>query len=330
MLSKVYRSLTTPVSRSLRQQYPSIANNFTDNHHCSNILSKHQSYHLHLRAYTTARSDESMMGRFTLSQIQHMGQDRKPLVSLMYYTGAMTHLPEGAHLCIPNLSAKKEYLQEVKNIIDWKPYDIINLRTAITDFITRDDIQSLCDLIQSRYLSQLSGNQVIHHDESSLSECFNTAFALSFSNLNGVHPEFKVEKMKSETDPGRAIDYFISRTHDGKFTDVVVDTDMHSEKERIHCIEFKNIKINQLKGAKKSWEDQYAISKSIEKQSDEDVLKKPLKYTDNGCNVGQLLQNAIQQAEEYGKHLRYKYPSAQMTIFVVLRVGLSRLIVKKL
>jgi len=266
---------------------------------------------------------------FMLSDLQELATDREPLLSFMYYTGALTHSksanPSSSSLptllTIPNTTAKKEFIEEAIRIRSWRPFDLETARAAIFRLYANDEPLDLCNWIRKHTLSHLTGNDVKTHGESGLTQTFFDAFVYSYE-IDGVKREYKVDKKKREGNlSGEAIDLVMDK---GK---------------KIVCIEFKNIKINQLRCGLKdesipeNWEDQCRISDQIgdEDVDEQKVLELPLRYINTmGSTVEDFLQKGVGQATRYRTVLTTGDPTSSFVIFVVLRVGLKRLIIRKL
>ncbi|RHZ80343.1 hypothetical protein Glove_137g153 [Diversispora epigaea] len=120
--------------------------------------------------------------RFRLTNIRELATDRTPLLSFMFYTGALTHKPGSLkfELQILNHIAKREFITEALKIYDRKEEDLIENSTQA---------------IERQF--------VIYSNEKVLKQAFMDALILSLQT--DVEQEFQVHSQSP--DPyGKAID----------------------------------------------------------------------------------------------------------------------------
>ncbi|CAG8646805.1 2427_t:CDS:2, partial [Diversispora eburnea] len=103
--------------------------------------------------------------RFRLTNIRELATDRTPLLSFMFYTGALTYKPGSLkyELQIPNRIAKREFIAEALKIYDWKEEDLMSVR---------------------------NDNSVKHSNEEALKQAFMDALILTLHA--DIEPEFRV------------------------------------------------------------------------------------------------------------------------------------------
>ncbi|CAG8715357.1 13443_t:CDS:2, partial [Acaulospora colombiana] len=223
--------------------------------------------------------------------------DRTPLLSFMFYTGAITYQPNPSPTSllqhsfrIPNRIAKREFIAEALKIYDWKEEDLIPVRKCLQILEAEHNIEPLCRFIEGTLLKPLKNNSVKHSNEEALKQSSNFG--------------------------GKAID--LVRTSIGK---------------RI-AIEFDNIKIENVKldKTRDNWQEATEVSRSLLEKSEEEILK--LKINDpfrkNQKTVEEALEWKIKtKSREYLEPLQNRQDADLKCMFVILRVGLHRLISRK-
>ena len=210
--------------------------------------------------------------------------------------------------------------EEMLRIKKWTQSDLKTIRESILEMID-ENIKPLCAVIDEYSLSKLKGNNVVHHNESSLVQCFIDAISYSFLNQENIEREYKVNEH--------------SRDHGTRNRAIDVVFKLHP-KTKIG-IEFKNIPIKELKQwindetPSKDWEKQFKQSESLFHYPEDDVLELPLidSHEKGNTTVQKALDNAIEQANSYKKDLSSNF-DGKVIVFVIVRVGLRKLIIRKL
>ncbi|RHZ54542.1 hypothetical protein Glove_426g58 [Diversispora epigaea] len=256
--------------------------------------------------------------RFRLSNIYELATDRIPLLSFMFYTGALTYKPRSPgslkyELQIPNRIAKREFIAEALKIYNWKEEDLISVRRCLQTLEGEDNIEPLCRFIEKTLLEPLKDNSVVHSNEEALKQTFMNAFILTHNA--DIEPEFQVSDFS-----GKAID--------------LVKT---STEERI-AIEFGNIKIGDIdfNDDLRNWQKATQVSLSLLKKSEDEILdlktidfKTSNRNSPNFITIRKLLDNKIKQCNDYLSALKKRDDKKLKSMFIVLRVGLHRLISRR-
>ncbi|CAG8638681.1 2840_t:CDS:2, partial [Diversispora eburnea] len=104
--------------------------------------------------------------RFRLTNIRELATDCTPLLSFMFYTGALIYKPGSLkyELQIPNHIAKKEFIQRHLRFMTGRKKKVL--------------------------LEPLKDNSVVYSNEETLKQTFMTAFILTYRT--DIEPEFKV------------------------------------------------------------------------------------------------------------------------------------------
>ncbi|CAG8748444.1 15838_t:CDS:2 [Dentiscutata erythropus] len=228
--------------------------------------------------------------RFRLTNIRELATDRTPLLSFMFYTGALTYKPGSLkyELQIPNRIAKREFIAEALKIYDWKEEDLM-----------------------STLLKPLKDNSVKHSNEEALKQAFMDALILTLHA--DIEPEFRVHTQNLSR---KAID--LVKTSTGR---------------RI-AIEFDNIKTEcvKLNGVTNSWQELTQVSRLLSEKSDEEILSLEIsdKYRPKQKTVREVLEHKIKvKKNEYLMPLKERNDAELSCMFIVLRVGLHRLISRR-
>ncbi|CAG8832221.1 44825_t:CDS:2, partial [Gigaspora margarita] len=127
--------------------------------------------------------------RFRLTSIRELATDRNPLLSFMFYTGALTYQPNSLrHMFrIPNRVSEREFIAEALKIYDWKEEDLIPVRSCLQILEAECNIEPLCRFVEETLLKPLKDNSVKHSNEEALKQSFmNQSFGMEYINLNGA------------------------------------------------------------------------------------------------------------------------------------------------
>ena len=183
-----------------------------------------------------------------------------------------------------------------------------------------EDIKSYCLDVDKFALSKLKGNDVVNHDESSFVQAFIDGLSYSFEYSDDIQKEYKIKKYNRDKNiGGKAIDVMLE-----KYPKIKLG------------IEFKNIKIGRLRtwlnGEKpsKDWDSQVNQSEKLLNETEDKILN--LSVTDhynNGGTIKEILENTINiQAKKYKQTLESEF-DGKVLVFVIIRVGLRRLLIRK-
>jgi len=266
-------------------------------------------------------SVETVMPSFHLSQLNQLATNDNALISFMYYTGALTYCPSqdsNPHniglLQITNQTARDEFFQQVLQMCTWLQTGQVRqqIYNSIVHLVNTQNLTPLCVAIEKACLRNLRSNNVIHHQESSLVQIFVDAFTFCF-NPDSVQLE---EQMNLNSK--HAIDF------------VILNTNI--------AIEFLNVAIWHLVQApdgkyidiKDNWDEQTSVSDAIYSLGDNEVLN--LRKKAFGLSPVQSIKEILEAKcrkvrKDYAAGLNMK---GYNCIFVVLRVGLRKLIVRKI
>jgi len=100
-------------------------------------------------------------GQFRLSHMHELATDRGPLISFMFYNGALTYAPLPLlkqSLCIPNNVARDEVAMGLQKMLGVDQIRMENLPAPIADMVDNTQVDLFCQA-QSRWflLSCLRG-----------------------------------------------------------------------------------------------------------------------------------------------------------------------------
>ncbi len=107
-------------------------------------------------------------GQFRLSHMNELATSRQPLLSFMFYNGALTYVPAAPNsvelkhaLRIPNNVAREEFAVELRKMIGLDDIGYNKLRRAIVAMLDKKEINPLCETISQSLLKGLTGRDVI-------------------------------------------------------------------------------------------------------------------------------------------------------------------------
>ena len=255
-----------------------------------------------------------LQNRFTLSKLNDdINIHKVSLLSFLYFMGALTICDKNKDtLIIPNEIAKKEFIKEGLNLYKWEPTDLDIIKDGIIKLINENEIYTLCYAIDNMVLSKLSDNQVIHHNEAALVQIFFDAFLYTFASYD-IFSEYKVNLNKKE-----AIDLAL-KTKD-KTTNLY--------------FEFKNISMNNINTDTNNWEKLTEFSNNYMKYDDDKILNLSIKDEKQKFyekTVGDYFKKGIQDVKKkYLNQLKNQKENSKIIIFLILRVGLRRLIIQEI
>ncbi|CAI2182790.1 15393_t:CDS:2 [Funneliformis geosporum] len=264
-------------------------------------------------------STDGIEQRFRLTNIRELVTDRTPLLSFMFYTGAITYQPNTSpaslqhNFRIPNRVAEREFITEALKIYDWQKEDLIPVRDSLQILEAKYDIEPLCRFIEGVLLKPLKDNSIKHSNEEALKQAFMDTLILTIRA--DIEPEFQVYSQSSNFG-GKAID--LVKTSTGKMI----------------AIEFDNIKMENVKldGARGSWQKATEVSRSLLEKSEDEILSLEIKdiYRPNQKTVREALESKIKnKSNEYLDSLKKQHNVELSCMFIVLRVGLHRLISRR-
>jgi hypothetical protein len=245
--------------------------------------------------------------------------DEENIVSLLYYVGGLSIDQEKSNinkfiLKIPNLIAKNEIILKLKTILS--DSEISLLVNSLTSFVKNsniDNLENLCNKISEIRFSKLIGDDLINHKESSLQETF--AMCLLFSSVN-----FTSQKQINST----YLDLFI----------------FNSLNNQEIMISLKNISIGYIwkfynfLNIFKEWEQSNNWDE-LKKRSDkifcmkkEDILNLPYYDVQNKTTI--TINNFFEQSKKEEINKYKKLYKKETKWFIILRVGLKKMIVEEL
>jgi hypothetical protein len=252
------------------------------------------------------------------------------ILSFLYYLGALTQtfLPKGKEtgtvFKIPNQVIKTQFIDIIKERLSIDETISRELNKSVNLLVEKRDIGPLCQVIQTKVLSQLTGNDVDHALEDGLKLSFLLALNISGRSIRTMN-EFREKKEDQYT----------------KWGDLVI------EKENIH-VEYKNVKVEEVilsdgrfydrypekSMPRSTWDEGVAIAKEIENLSDDELFKlklRPSKGEKKRNHLGQTMEtigdvweSALKQTRENQAWISQKI-GTRVDSFCVLRIGLYRL-----
>ncbi|CAG8650476.1 4433_t:CDS:2, partial [Ambispora leptoticha] len=253
--------------------------------------------------------------RFRLTSIRELATDRNPLLSFMFYTGALTYQPNSLrHIFrIPNRVSEREFIAEALKIYDWKEEDLIPVRSCLQILEAECDIEPLCRFVEETLLKPLKDNSVKHSNEEALKQSFIDTLILTLHA--DIEPEFRVNSQNS------------------KLGNKAIDLVKTSTGGRI-AIEFDNIRMEyiNLNGAQSTWQEAAQVSRSLMTKSEDEILSLEISdpYRPNQKTVREALEWKIKKkSNEYLEPLKKRHDAELRCMFIVLRVGLHRLISRR-
>ncbi|CAB4409428.1 unnamed protein product [Rhizophagus irregularis] len=258
--------------------------------------------------------------RFQLTNIRELAINRTLLLSFMFYNGAITYQPNPSpaslqhNFKIPNCIAEKEFITEALKIYGWKEEDLIPVRHCLQILEAEYNIEPFCRFIEKTLLKPLKDNSVKYPNEEALKQAFIDTLILTLHA--DIEPEFQVYSRNSDFFDGKAIDL------------------VKISANKMIAIEFDNIKMENviLDGAQGSWQEATYVSRSLLEKSDDEILNLEIndKYRPDQKTVREALEWKIKKkSEEYLDPLKKRHDAELSCMFIVLRVGLHRLISRK-
>lgn len=105
-----------------------------------------------------------VVGQFRLAHMHVLKEDRRPLLSFMYYTGALTYArpsPDSVDsLRIPNNVARKEFAEELQRMMGVDTTGLQELRDAIMKMVNERQLAPFCQAVSRFLLRGLEGRDV--------------------------------------------------------------------------------------------------------------------------------------------------------------------------
>ncbi|ELR15712.1 uncharacterized protein ACA1_378620 [Acanthamoeba castellanii str. Neff] len=269
--------------------------------------------------------------QFRLSHMHELNTGRTPLLSFMFYTGALTYArspPKLKHsLRIPNNVARKEFTVELQRLLDIDEIGVQQLRGAIVKMVDGRQVEPFCRAVSRFLLRGLDGRDALG-GEDPFAQAVYDAMLLARRPGDCVRKEYKVDPVARHSNTS------------GPALDVVYigQQAVAPQKPQHYCFTLKNVKVQGLvlgQGVQ-SWEKQVEISRTIDNMGgdDEAVLDLPLAKGDNfrkpGSTVRTVLEEAIQEARgKYVPALQAEVGEANVHCWALVRVGMTRIVCKK-
>ncbi|RIB25281.1 hypothetical protein C2G38_2241501 [Gigaspora rosea] len=204
---------------------------------------------------------------------------------------------------------------EALKIYDWKEDDLIPVRGYLQILEADNNIEPLCRFIENTLLKPLKDNSIVHSNEEALKQAFMDAMILTLHA--DIEPEFQVYSQSPDL-YGMAIDLVKTTGSTGK---------------RI-AIEFDNIQMKKilLDGANGRWQDATKVSRSLLGKSEEEILGLKIddEHRKGQKTVAEALEYKINTKKKYLGPLSKRNDADLKSVFIVLRVGLHRLISRRI
>jgi hypothetical protein len=252
---------------------------------------------------------EGIVQQFDHADINKLATDRNSLLSFMYYNGALTYQSNSLQykFQIPNIVAKKKFITKVLKNYNWKEKDLMSIQKCLKILEEKNDIDPLCRFVEKAMHKLLKSN---YSTEEALKQAFIDTLIYTF--YADVKPEFWVNYNVNE-----------------KIIDLVKIS--NGKRIAIECDDIKMECIN-LSGIQENIQETTKISSLLLKKSEDEILKLEVNNPDqsNLKTVGEILEWKIKkQSKEYLELLKKQEDESLKCLFIVLRVGLHRLISKK-
>jgi hypothetical protein len=269
-------------------------------------------------------------------------KDPKPVLSLIYYFGGLTYSHNSpspnTKLVIPNLLAEREFLDHLKTVIELED----TLFSICRQWIEDKDISHFCSYLTSNVLHKFQ-NRDVKVGEDAFSPCMYIIFFSSLFKNKKVNFQKKKKIgvyvcLALAFGKGLGISVIRETLRGGKYSDVEV----HTENE-IFILELKNLQIqyfdewNATNQSNDDWKILTAWDKSVlAKKTDEEILEMRgtffLNFTQGKKNISvrQIMEEAESQLQGYMKTAKTQNPTKNIYGYVLIRVGLSKILHKKL
>lgn len=252
---------------------------------------------------------EGIEQEFEHTNINKLTTDRNSLLSFIYYNGALTYQTNSLQykFQIPNNVAKKKFIAKALKNYNWKEKDLIFVQKCLRILEEKRDIEPLCQFVEKALYKLLRIND---SNEEALKQAF--IDTLLFTFYADIKPEFWVNYNVNEK---------------------IIDLVKISNGKRI-AIDCDNIKMEciNLSGVQENMQEATKISLSLLEKSEDEILKLEINDPNqsNLKTVGELLEWKIKkQSKKYLELLKKQDDESLKCYFIVLRVGLHRLISRK-
>ncbi|CAG8724666.1 14506_t:CDS:2 [Rhizophagus irregularis] len=252
---------------------------------------------------------EDITQQFDHTNIDKLTTDRNSLLSFMYYNGVLTYQPNSLQykFQIPNNDVKKKFIENALENYDWKEKDLMSITKCLQILEGKYDIEPLCQFVEKTLHKLLKNNDP---NEEDLIQAF--IDTLIFTFYADIKPEFWVNYNVDE----KIID--LVRMSTGKRIAIECDN-----------IKMECIKLNEIQD---NTEETTKISSSLLEKSEDEILKLEINDPNQPSlkTVGELLEWKIKkQSKKYLELLEKQEDESLRCSFIVLRIGLHRLISRK-
>ncbi|CAB4479029.1 unnamed protein product [Rhizophagus irregularis] len=252
---------------------------------------------------------EDITQQFDHTNIDKLTTDRNSLLSFMYYNGVLTYQPNSLQykFQIPNNDVKKKFIENALENYDWKEKDLMSITKCLQILEGKYDIEPLCQFVEKTLHKLLKNNDP---NEEDLIQAF--IDTLIFTFYADIKPEFWVNYNVDE----KIID--LVRMSTGKRIAIECDN-----------IKMECIKLNEIQD---NMEETTKISSSLLEKSEDEILKLEINDPNQPSlkTVGELLEWKIKkQSKKYLELLEKQEDESLRCSFIVLRIGLHRLISRK-
>ncbi|GBB87473.1 hypothetical protein RclHR1_13960003 [Rhizophagus clarus] len=252
---------------------------------------------------------EGTVQQFDHANINKLTTDRNSLLLFMYYNGVLTYQSNSLQykFQIPNNVAKKKFIATALKNYNWKEKDLMSIRKCLKILEEKNDIDPLCRFVEKAMHKLLKIND---SNEETLKQVFIDTLIYTF--YADVRPELWVNYNVNE-----------------KIIDLVKIS--NGKRIAIECDDIKMECIN-LGGIQENIHETTKISSLLLKKSEDEILK--LEVNDpnqsNLKTIGEILEWKIKKkSKEYLELLKKQEDESLKYLFIVLRVGLHRLISRK-
>lgn len=252
---------------------------------------------------------EDIKQQFDHTNINKLKTDRNSLLSFMYYNGALTYQSNSLQykFQIPNNDVKKKFIKNALENYDWKEKDLMSITKYLQILEGKYNIEPLCQFVEKTLIKLLKNNDP---NEETLIQAF--IDTLIFTFYADIKPEFWVNYNVDE----KIID--LVRMSTGKRIAIECDN-----------IKMECIKLNEIQD---NTEETTKISSSLLEKSEDEILKLEINDPNQPSlkTVGELLEWKIKKkSKKYLELLEKQEDESLRCFFIVLRIGLHRLISRK-
>ncbi|NOQ35568.1 MAG: AAA family ATPase [Methylococcaceae bacterium] len=232
-----------------------------------------------------------LVQRFGVEDVVNGVKDKVFMGSLLYYFGILTLDGRTAYneciLKIPNLVAKKLYIEQLQDLFLPEYEDKESIRSVSKTFCQTGNLQPLVDFLEQRFFKVMSNRDYRWHNEHAIKIAFMT---LLFND--------NLYMMISETEVNR------------RYIDIsmILRPDMRKYEALDLILEFKYLDLKDLN----------LTGVELQKMTREQLMKLPM--------VNKRLLEAEEQARDYAADLLQRFGELRLHCFAVVALGLERVV----